>query len=84
MSDILTDHLEHTLRRNVLRYAVQRAIFCPVSGDILDMRRAVLFDVTADDGTAGTVVTTAAVFDKLKDAPHLQVSDVHDGRELWK
>lgn len=34
--------VERTVNRNLLRYAVQRAIFCPRCQRILDMRRAVL------------------------------------------
>lgn len=29
--------LETTLRRNLLRFLVQRAIFCPYTGTVLDM-----------------------------------------------
>lgn len=44
--------LQSICERNLIRYAVQRQIFCKLCGTILDYRRAALVDATAPHGTS--------------------------------
>jgi len=37
----IEDPLRVTLTRNLIKYMVQRAMFCPFTGKILDMRRVI-------------------------------------------
>lgn len=53
--------------RRVLKYAIQRAIFCPMSGRILDIRKSVLFTVTNAEGVAASKVVDGEVWDTLVD-----------------
>jgi hypothetical protein len=73
---------EHYVDRELLRFAVQRAIFCPVSKVVLDVRTAVLVD--ARDTGKGMAVMTADVFDERKAALDEQIGTytVVDGRTL--
>jgi hypothetical protein len=43
MGDIIETEMRRILRRNLLKYAVGRAICCPDCEAILDVRRAILF-----------------------------------------
>lgn len=75
--------------RQLVRAAVMRAIFCPYTNVILDMRRAVVIDT----GTR-TMVCSATFWDKrLAEQPDLVAEmeraakrpvKVYDGRELFK
>lgn len=53
------DVLTAKVNRELIKYAVMRAIFCPYTGEVLDMRRAVL--VQPNHGSAS--VCTAAFWD---------------------
>jgi len=44
------EHQDVALARTTLRYAVQRAIFCPYCEKLLDVREAVLLDGTDHGG----------------------------------
>jgi hypothetical protein len=46
------DQTQAAIDYETLRHAVQRTIQCPVSGVVLDVRRAVLLTVTTADGDA--------------------------------
>jgi hypothetical protein len=75
------------LGRKLLEAAVQRQIFDPYTGDILDVRRAVLIDGTDHNKGVGMHVMTAANYDKAKAALIEKYGensfDVYDGRELF-
>lgn len=79
------DTIEKMADREILRYAVQREIFCPVSGKILDVRRSVLL---MGEGIK-TYVVHADVWDEIGyaalDACTEQglTAEVYDGRELF-
>lgn len=79
------DTIERMADREILRYAVQREIFCPASGKILDIRRAVLL---MGEGIKARVVH-ADVWDehegKILAAIDEQglTPEVYDGRELF-
>lgn len=72
-----------------MRYAVQRAITCPYSGGVLDMRRAVLLDGSDHGGRMDLMC--ADCYDRLLskvNLEELQVKlgyqvDVLDGRVLF-
>jgi hypothetical protein len=53
------EFLERQLNREAVRYAVQRAIFCPDCGGILDMDDAVLIT-----GSGGAGVACGACWDR--------------------
>lgn len=72
--------------RSILRFAVQRAIFCPSCDRVLDVRRAVLIEIKA---TGRHLISCGACFDK----PRIQEAvaskqpgelDIIDGRALSK
>lgn len=72
-------------QREVLKAAVQRAIFCPFSGRLLDVRNAVW--VAPAVGPAAVI--TAELWDEKKDLiaegceSHGVALEVYDGRELF-
>lgn len=75
--------------RQLVRAAVMRAIFCPYTGAILDMRRAVVVDT----GTSRFVCSAAHWDARLVEQPDLvdvmeqaakRPVKVYDGRELFK
>jgi hypothetical protein len=89
------DAFQRHLARELLRYAVQTAVFSPYGGGRLDVRRAVLIDgtdFTRADGERGRMrVMTADEFDTLTE--HLGGTDalkvafghdfaVYDGRMM--
>jgi hypothetical protein len=41
----LTDKLYNMIEKNVIRYTVQKQMFCPNTGDILDYRSCILIEV---------------------------------------
>ena len=71
--------------RQIVKAAVMRSIFCPFTGVVLDMRRAVVLNT----GTA-SFVCTATHWDEVKDdvLSHLVAAgrepNIYDGRELFK
>lgn len=46
---------ENTIRKNFVRYLVQKSIFCPVSGDVLDVRTC--YVILDSDGDPAYVVS---------------------------
>lgn len=52
------DAMRATLERNLVRYLVQRTIFCPVSGDVLDVRSCAV--IRDDDGDPVYVISPRA------------------------
>jgi hypothetical protein len=92
------ESLETGANRTILRAAVMRQIMCPFSGDVLDVRRAVLIDGSDYERTDGKgrgkmVIMTAEIFDaaveraggleKLAEGLKFRF-DVYDGRELFQ
>lgn len=87
------DTLTATANRALIKYAVQRAIFCPFSGAILDVSRAVLVQATG----SRPFICTAAHWDTVKDSVAAGIQeakdagtigqdvtlDVLDGRDYW-
>lgn len=75
--------MKTTIYRNLLNYAVGRAIFCPFCDVILDSRKAVL---VTDEESNSSAVVCAACWEKAKDhaLAKLPNAEVMDGRELWK
>lgn len=86
----MTD-VEVTVNREVLRYAVQRAIFCPVTNNVLDVRRAVLVTISVTGQRDVIQIMTATAWDvaeqRVRDGILAQYPDatfeVLDGRELF-
>ncbi len=84
------EHQDRVLARTTLRYAVQRAIFCPYCGKILDIRDAVLLDGSDHGGKMH--ILHAAEYDRVIEAEGNLAAleekfghkiDVLDGRELF-
>lgn len=61
------DGLEDVANREILRGLVQKQIFCPETGRVLDVRKAVAFEVThtATGRCALLHVTTADAYDEV-------------------
>ena len=86
----LTDPMVVKINRESLRAAVVRAIMCPISGHVLDMRTAVLVSVVRDGRTIGTQAYSPAgwashgptVRATIADRPGLTVATL-DGREWF-
>jgi hypothetical protein len=76
--------------REVLLFAVQRAITCPRSGVVLDVRTAVYYRVTNFAGKTGSDVVDGAVWDEIEQRTRAVCAargitlEVIDGREAWK
>jgi hypothetical protein len=74
------------VNREVLKYAIQRQIFCKVSGRALDIRTSVLVTITTASGTTGSDVFDGSVWDLRADtvtaacAERGWTLDVIDGR----
>ena len=72
-------------QQEMLRRAIMRAIMCPVSGVVLDQRRAVL--VIPSNG--GGLVMTADVWEDKREAVTAAAEasgvtlEIYDGRELF-
>jgi hypothetical protein len=73
------------LGRELVKAAVQRQIFSPYGGEVLDMRRAVLLDGTDHGGTMH--IMTGDEFDAIEGPFFERFSrddyDVYDGRVLF-
>lgn len=65
------DAIEAKVNRELIKYAVQRAIFCPYTGQVLDMRRAVLVQVKG----GGSFIMTADWWDAQKANVLLGIED---------
>jgi hypothetical protein len=61
------DDLEGTVNREFLRGLVQKQMFCPETGSVLDVRSAVAFEVThTESGRCALLhVTTADAYDEV-------------------
>lgn len=72
---------EAKLEAEFIKYAVQKTIFCPKLGSILDYRTCILIEVKAGDKLIGTQVVSPEVvtgLDELKERllkqlPHIDV-----------
>jgi hypothetical protein len=56
------DALQAKVNRELIKFAVQREIFCPYTKVVLDVRRAVLIQQTG----AGAIVCSADYWDKVR------------------
>jgi hypothetical protein len=78
-------NIETTVNRQVLKAAVQRAIFCPFTGKCLDTRKAVLVTKNGQ----GSAIMDGAFYDaegkaKLDEAFGAGTYEVIDGRKLGR
>lgn len=78
-----------TLRRNLLKWAVGREMFCKLTGTLLDARQAVLVEFRGAEDRQTTLVVTGEAYD-TQIAPKLArflasglTIEVHDGRDLF-
>jgi hypothetical protein len=68
--------LERICKRNVVRYAVQQQMFCPMCGICLDMERAVLVN--------NRVCCEGCYLLACRERPlHVAKQEILDGRILW-
>ncbi len=77
--------MEQTINHNILKFAVQTAIFCRKCGKVLDVRNAVHVDVAQDEKHIGSTVCCGACYDARigTGTPRQGVTtDVIDGRTL--
>lgn len=91
------DALTARMNRELIKYAVQRKIFCDLTGNVLDMARAVVIDVEADQKVIAHMVLTASAWDEAGESimarlahmtetgqvPAPVVIDVLDGRDYF-
>ena len=83
----LSDEVGRKAQQMLLQAAVQRAIFCPITGRVLDMRTAVL--VVPKQQTGRMVVIDGSVWDDQHEDVAAGAAaggyeiEVYDGRELW-
>jgi hypothetical protein len=87
MPDTAGGRTQRSADREALRYCVQRAIFCEITGQVLDVRRAVALITELPSGQKSTIVMTAATWDERKGALFEALPDLKarmlDGRELF-
>jgi len=82
------NEMETTINRDLLRFHVGTAIFCPSCYQVMDVRSAVSFDLEKN-GQLTTKVCCASCFDKKRETVELFASarqmklTVLDGRELF-
>ena len=62
-NDEIRSFIEPELNRELLRYSIQREMFCPSCSVVLDVTRAVYCDVSYDRSMAFCVVTCAPCWD---------------------
>jgi len=88
--DEAAQRIQRQVDRSSLRFYVQRAIFCQVTGKILDQRRAVAVRAEDSAGRGATIVMTADAWDASKEKMLANAAaaglktEVLDGRELHK
>ena len=84
VNPILSD-LERTIRRQVLKFHVGQAIFCPECQSVMDVRRAVEVDYEAPNGTVvHSSIRCTDCFDKNPPAEGIGITrKVNDGRVLF-
>ncbi len=58
----LTDPMVVRINRETLREAAARAIFCPVSGRVMDMRRTIILTATREGATVARVALDASAW----------------------
>jgi hypothetical protein len=88
------DEAARQVRRHIdkssLRFYVQRQIFCQITGQVLDVRRAVALRAEDPAGHTATVVMTGDAWDASKEKVLANAAaggiktEVLDGRELHK
>lgn len=89
MSDPRRDPMTELVDKQLLTYAVQKAIFCAHTGQVLDIRHAVLLTLTLPGGGQRSVVMTAAAWDDIGPALRERAAaagaqvEVRDGRALF-
>ena len=89
MADTMSD-LDRRVNREVLKYAVQRAITCALTGKVLDKRTAVSVTVINASGKRGAMVCDGPAYDGIKDALIAEALkknatlEILDGRELHR
>lgn len=82
--------VQRAVDRSSLRFYVQQAIVCQVTGRVLDVRRAVALRAEDPAGRSVTVVMTSDAWDANKDrilanaARGALKTEVLDGRELHR
>ncbi len=77
--------MEQTVNHQILKFAVQTAIFCRKCGKVMDVDNAVHVDVTVDGKHAGSTVCCGACYDARILSGTLRTGvtlDVIDGRKL--
>ncbi len=81
--------VDRAVNREVLLAAVQTAIFCKLTGRVLDVKSTVLFTVSGPEVGRAAAVVTADAWDGVKDAIQESTAEkglkleVLDGRELY-
>lgn len=94
----MTDHMramEVQMEKQVLKYAVQRLIFCPVCDCVMDMRKVASITCTpqaAPGEVAHTVVLCVACFDATRERVAAALQTAHgtvtmttmDARDLYR
>ncbi len=84
------DAVQRAVNREILRAAVMRQITCPRSGQVLDVRRAVLVTVSRGEQTVAMQVLDAAAYDEIAEQlrQHCEGNalrlELLDGRELHR
>jgi hypothetical protein len=88
----MINEMERTINKNLLKYAVGHAIFCPgkhCGGAVMDMRRAVMVTVKRGGQELRTLTICAACFDASRAELNAAVEgkgctlELVDGRELF-
>ena len=71
--------MQHTVRRNVVKAAVMRAIFCPIGGQVLDIDSAVLVSHRLDGSTSvvGGQAWSRILLDLTPDADKMIIDYSH-------
>lgn len=83
------EDVDTVVNREALRYAVQRQITCPQSGRLLDVRTAVLVELTGPDGKTVSAAYDARWWDEVRERVEVDLAGkgftvtVHDGRTLF-
>lgn len=86
------DMMRRTVERNMLRFQVGQAIFCPACKRILDTRRAVGLDFYRGEELGGSKVVCTSCYDAKLGGGKLEAQlegtglslKVIDGRELFR
>jgi len=91
MVDVLGG-METTVKRNILKYAAGRTMFCPGCQTIMDCKRTVTWDLLKEDKLLMSKVLCTACYDS-KIAGNAAIAEavtskgltveVTDGRVLW-